>query len=159
MPKAIRFSSPSADAEEIVHSSQDNEMWVINTPNTPHPEIQLLSNGSYHVMVNNAGSGYSRFKDLALTRWREDTSCNNWGAFCYVRDLQNGEFWSTTYQPTLKEASHYEAIFSQGRVEFRRIDNGIELHTEIVVSPEDNVEIRRVHISNRSRSKRKIVYA
>ena len=156
VPKAIGFSSPSADAEEIVHSSQDNEMWVINTPNTPHPEIQLLSNGSYHVMVNNAGSGYSRFKDLALTRWREDTSCNNWGAFCYVRDLQNGEFWSTTYQPTLKEASHYEAIFSQGRVEFRRIDNGIELHTEIVVSPEDNVEIRRVHISNRSRSKRKI---
>ena len=94
-------------------------------------------------MVNNAGGGYSRFKDLALTRWREDTSCNNWGTFCYVRDLQNGDFWSTTHQPTLKEASHYEAIFSQGRVEFRRIDNGIELHTEIVVSPEDNVEIRR----------------
>ncbi|MEO8150975.1 MAG: glucoamylase family protein [Bacteroidia bacterium] len=156
VPKATGFYSVSVDTEEVIHSSSNTEMRVINSPNTPQPEIQLLSNGSYNVMVTNSGGGYSRWKDIALTRWREDTTCDNWGAFCYIRDLHAGEFWSTTHQPTLKETSHYEAIFSQGRMEFRRTDNEIELHTEIVVSPEDNVEIRRVHIKNHSRSIRKI---
>jgi len=156
VPKATGFYTISVDTEEIIHSSANTEMRVINTPDTPQPEIQLLSNGSYHVMVTNSGGGYSRCKDTALTRWREDTTCDNWGAFCYIRDLNAGEFWSTTHQPTLKETSHYEAIFTQGRVEFRRTDNEIELHTEIVVSPEDNIEIRRVHIKNLSRKIRKI---
>ena len=71
-------------------------------PNTPVPEVQLLSNGRYHVMVTNAGGGYSRWKDLAVTRWREDSTCDNWGTFCYIRDVESGEFWSTAYQPTLK---------------------------------------------------------
>jgi cyclic beta-1,2-glucan synthetase len=51
------------------------------------PEVQLLSNGRYHVMVTNAGGGYSRWKDLAVTRWREDSTCDNWGTFCYLRDV------------------------------------------------------------------------
>ncbi len=156
VPKSTGYYSISVDTEEIIHSSSSAEMRVIRSPDTPQPEIQLLSNGSYHVMVTNAGGGYSRWKDIALTRWREDTTCDNWGAFCYIRDLHTGEFWSTTHQPTLKETSHYEAIFTQGRIEFRRTDNEIELHTEIVVSPEDNLEIRRVHIKNLSNKIRKI---
>jgi len=156
VPKATGFYTISVDTEEIIHSSSNTEMRVIHSPNTPQPEIQLLSNGSYHVMVSNAGGGYSRWRDTSLTRWREDTTCDNWGSFCYIRDLDAGEFWSTTYQPTLKETSHYEAIFTQGRAEFRRTDNEIELHTEIVVSPDDNVEIRRVHIKNLSKKIRQI---
>jgi len=156
VPKTTGFYTISVDTEEIIHSSSNTEMRVINSPDTPQPEIQLLSNGNYHVMVTNAGGGYSRWRDIALTRWREDTTCDNRGSFCYIRDLNAGEFWSTTHQPTLKQTSHYEAIFSQGRIEFRRTDNEIELHTEIVVSPEDNVEIRRVRIKNHTRSSRKI---
>ena len=83
------------------------------TRTTPSPEVQLLSNGRYHVMVTNAGGGYSRWKDLAVTRWREDTTCDNWGTFCYVRDAASGEFWSTAYQPTLEPPDSYEAIFSE----------------------------------------------
>ena len=91
-------------------------------------------------------------KDLAITRWREDSTCDNWGMFCYIRDLKNGEFWSTAYQPTLRQPENYEAIFSMGRAEFRRRDKDFDTHTEIVVSPEDDIELRRVHITNRSRS-------
>ncbi len=156
IPKSVGFYSLPNDSEEIVHSATAGEMRVIKSPSTAHPEIQLLSNGKYHVMVSNAGGGYSRFNDMAVTRWREDTTRDNWGSFSYIRDLEDGEFWSNTYQPTLKEATTYEAIFSQGRVEFRRLDHGIELHTEIIVSPEDNVEIRRIHITNHTRSARKI---
>ncbi|MEO7253949.1 MAG: glucoamylase family protein [Casimicrobium sp.] len=131
-------------------------MRVLTNANTPIPEVQLLSNGRYHVMVTNAGGSYSRWKDLAVTRWREDGTADNWGAFCYLRDATTGEFWSTAHQPTGKLADSYEAIFSEGRAEFRRLDHEYETHTEIVVSPEDDIELRRLHITNRSRTRRTI---
>jgi cellobiose phosphorylase len=107
-------------------------------------------------MVTNAGGGGSRWKDLAVTRWREDTTCDNWGTFCYLRDAATGEFWSAGHQPTLKRAATYEAIFSEARVEFRRRDHDYETHAEIVVSPEDDIELRRLRITNRSRVRRVI---
>src|SRR5688500_1593675 len=131
-------------------------MRVMNTPNTTTPEVQLLSNGRYHVMVTNAGGGYSRWKDLALTRWREDSTCDNWGSFCYLRDLASGEFWSGAHQPALKPARGYEAIFSEARAEFRRRDHDYDTHTEIVVSSEDDIELRRLRITNRAATRREI---
>ena len=114
------------------------------------PQVHLLSNGSYHLMVSSAGGGYSRWRGLALTRWREDVTCDNWGAFCYIRDPADGHVWSTTTQPTLQPADFYEAVFSPGRATFRRLDHGIEVTTDVAVSSDDDVELRRIRISNRS---------
>ena len=72
------------------------------------------------------------------------------GAFCYLRDLDSGAFWSTAWQPTLKPAKRYQAIFTQARAEFRRSDDQIDTHTEISVSPEDDIELRRITLTNRS---------
>ena len=127
---------------------------VFSSPDTPVPEVQLLSNGRYHVMITNAGGGYSRWKDIAVTRWREDSTCDNWGTFCYIRDVTSGRFWSTTYQPTLERSKNFEAIFSEGRAEFRCRDDDFDTYTEIVVSPEDDIELRRIAITNRSRTRR-----
>ncbi|MEO8156409.1 MAG: glucoamylase family protein [Betaproteobacteria bacterium] len=156
IPKPAVFHSSTAGLFDIHARSTGPEMpvRVIASPDTAIPEVQLLSNGSYHVMVTNAGGGYSRWKDIAVTRWREDTTCDNWGAFCYLRDVASGEFWSNAHQPTLKRADAYEAIFSEGRAEFRRRDHNIETYTEIVVSPEDDIELRRIRITNRSNSRR-----
>ena len=129
---------------------------VFTTPNTPAPEVHLLSNGSYHVAVTNSGAGYSRWKNLAVTRWHEDPTRDCWGNFCYLRDTSTGAFWSVAHQPSLVRSESYEAIFSQGRAEFRRLDRGIETHVEISISPEDDVELRRVSLTNRSRSARRI---
>jgi cellobiose phosphorylase len=101
-------------------------------------------------MVTNAGGGYSRWKDIAVTRWREDGTCDNWGSFCYLRDLGSGEVWSSAHQPSLKPAQGYEAIFSEARAEFRRRDYDFDTHTEIVVSSEDDIELRRLRITNRA---------
>ncbi len=131
---------------------------VITSPDTPAPEVQLLSNGRYHVMVTGAGGGYSRWKDLAVTRWQEDPTRDHWGSFCYIRDLASGEFWSNASQPAPRRPDHYEAIFTEGRAEFHRqdrIDGAlIETRTEMVVSPEDDIELRRIRIINRSRTRR-----
>ena len=119
------------------------------TPNTPAPEVHLLSNGRYHVAVTAAGGGYSRWRDLAVTRWHEDPTRDCWGTFCYLRDVETGDFWSAAHQPTLKRRPAYEAIYSQGRAEFRRRDGDIDTHVEISVSPEDDIELRRISITNR----------
>lgn len=157
IPRVTTFYAPSVHAGDAsIISGTDSTIRVINTAHTVIPEIQLLSNGNYHVMVTNAGGGYSRWKDIALTRWREDITCDNWGSFCYIRDLESNVLWSSAFQPTLQQSENYEAVFSEGRAEFRRRDFSLETHTEIVVSPEDDIELKRVQITNRSRKKRVI---
>ncbi len=155
VPKSTGFYSGS-DVENVPRILPAAEIRVIQTPNTPIPEIQLLSNGRYHVMVTNAGGGYSKWKDIAINRWREDSTCDEWGSFCFIRDTDKKDYWSITHQPTLKEASHYETIFSQDRAEFRRRDDEIESYTTIIVSPEDDVEVRRVQLTNYSNKERNL---
>ena len=158
IPKATASYSHTVELSDLRTTFGDVEMPVrrFSSPHTPIPEVQLLSNGRYHVMITNAGGGYSRWKDLAVTRWREDSTRDNWGTFCYIRDVESGKFWSTAYQPTLQPPENYEVIFSEGRAEFRRRDHGIETYTEIVVSPEDDIELRRTRITNGSRTRRTI---
>ncbi|MFT4016541.1 MAG: glucoamylase family protein [Agriterribacter sp.] len=158
IPRVSVSNAPAMHIAEsgIVSKEEVYPIRVINTPHTPVPEVQLLSNGRYHVVVTNAGGGYSRWKDIAVTRWREDSTCDNWGSFCFIKDVESNAYWSTAYQPLMQEGEHYETVFSQGRAEFRRRDAAMETHTEIVVSPEDDVELRRIKLTNRSRKKRKI---
>ncbi len=121
---------------------------VFASPNTLIPHVHLLSNGSYQVMVTQAGGGYSRWKGLAVTRWREDTTRDHWGTFGYLRDVATGVLWSAAHQPVQRATKRCEAIFLQGRAEYRRRDEEIETHTEIAVSPEDDVEVRRLTLTN-----------
>ncbi|GAA3935890.1 cyclic beta 1-2 glucan synthetase [Chitinophaga oryziterrae] len=148
IPRATLFYSHTADIIETHTAILDIPVRK-STANTVLPEIQLLSNGRYQVMISNSGGGYSRWKDMAVTRWREDATKDDRGAFCYIKDVQSGRFWSNTYQPTLHPPKGYEAVFSQGHVEFRRQDFNIDTRTEIVISPEDDVEMRRIRITNR----------
>jgi len=156
VPKTTGYYTASTEMEDITPVSSHAQIRIIHKPDTPTPEVQLLSNGRYHVMLTNAGAGYSRWKESAVTRWREDSTTDPWGTFCYIRDLDTKMFWSNTHQPTLKESEAYTAVFSQGRVEFRRQDEQIESYTEVIVSPEDDIEIRRIHLTNRSRRTRNI---
>ncbi len=158
IPKTV---APYVHTSELAHSrtapsGAEMPVRVFGTPHTLTPQVQLLSNGRYHVMVTNAGGGYSRWKDLAVTRWREDSTRDHWGTFCYIRDAANGSFWSTAYQPALKRCESYEAIFSESRAEFRCRKHDLDIHTEIAVSPEDDIEMRRITITNRARKRRTI---
>ncbi|MCZ8014356.1 MAG: cyclic beta 1-2 glucan synthetase [Limnobacter sp.] len=157
IPKAIAFHETSERIfDRASLSNIEMPLRIMRTPHTPSPEVQLLSNGRYLVMLTNAGGGYSRWKELAISRWREDTVADSWGSFCYLRDVETGSFWSSMHQPTRRKPDLDETIFSEGRAEYRRQDAGIEAYTEIVVSPEDDIELRRLQLTNLSATRRTI---
>ena len=158
IPKTAAFFTHAVELAELQGASIDVEtpVRVFDSPDTPNPEVQLLSNGRYHVMVTNAGGGYSRWQNLDVTRWREDSTCDNWGTFCYIRDVASGLFWSTTHQPVVRPSSHFETVFSEERAEFRCRHDEMDAYTEVVVSSEEDVEVRRITLSNRSRKTKTI---
>jgi cyclic beta-1,2-glucan synthetase len=122
----------------------------LTTPFTAAPRTHLLSNNRYHVMVTNAGSGYSKCQGLDVTRWRADPTCESWGYFFYIRDLKTGLVWSGGYQPVCHLADEYEVVFSSDKAGFQRLDADIATVIEITVSPEELAEVRRVTLTNHS---------
>ena len=119
-----------------------------DTAMTAVPETQLLSNGHYAVMLTAAGSGYSLWNRLAVTRWREDVTRDSWGSYLYLRDTESETFWSATYQPTAVEADSYQVKFSEDRARFSRTDGSLSSTLEVIVSPEDDAELRRLTVTN-----------
>lgn len=120
------------------------------------PKVNLLSNGRYSVMITNSGGGYSKFNGIDISRWRADTTKDLWGSFIYLRDTLSNEVWSSTFQPIQVKSDYYSAAFKTDKAEFRHKVYGIETVTEVVVSPEDNAEIRLVTIVNQTSEVRDI---
>jgi cyclic beta-1,2-glucan synthetase len=148
-------------AEEVLSGSVNRQLSgritrTFDTPDLPTPRIQILSNGSYSVMVTNSGGGYSVYNGLAVTRWTEDTTRDSSGSFIYFRDVASGKVWSSGYQPLGRLPEFYEVSFSEDKAVIRRRDDKIATRTEIIVAPEDNAEIRRVSITNNSTDVREI---
>lgn len=136
--------------------SQSPIMGVVETTQSVTPKINLLSNEKYSLMITNTGGGYSRWGDIEIYRWRADTTRDSWGNFCYIKDMKSGEVWSAAYQPTQTSGKEYSVNFKGDKAEFRRKDHQIETLTEIVVSPEDNAEIRLITLINHSNETRYI---
>ena len=136
--------APTIAVESLVPEIQRR----YTSPHSRVPRTHLLSNGNYSVMVTTAGSGYSRWRDVAITRWREDVTCDNWGTYFFVRDVQTGDVWSAGYQPTVTQPDRYVAGYTEDRAEFARRDGSITTTLEVVVSAEDDAEVRRVSITN-----------
>jgi cyclic beta-1,2-glucan synthetase len=154
-PKALakldtEEAAAAATALSLGEDETDTGVRIFSRPDLPSPEVHLLSNGRYHLMISSAGGGYSHWRDLALTRWREDSTRDAWGSFCYLRDLEDGSVFSATFQPTLQSSATYEVTFNQGRAEFRQRRGDLEIHLEISISPEDDVELRRLTLANHS---------
>ena len=118
------------------------------SPRLHIPSTHLLSNGRYAVMITAAGSGYSRWNDLAVTRWREDVTRDAWGSYLFLRDVASGTMWSATDQPGGATAEEYEVLFLEDRARILRRDGTLSTALEIMVSPEDDAEIRRLSITN-----------
>jgi len=117
------------------------------------PNIHLLTNGNYNVVLTEKGSGYGRCNGLAVYRWINDYMQSS-GAFIYLRNVNSNDYWSVTYSPTNTKPEAYKVIFSPHKAEYIRREGNIETNTEVIVSAEDNTEIRRVSLHNHSSSSR-----
>jgi len=123
---------------------------------TTFPHAQFLSNGRYTVAITNAGGGASYCAGLAVTRTRSDATRDPGGQFLYLRDVRNGRVWSATHQPIGTEGEDFLATFSVDKASFFRRDEGIGTQLDIAVSPEDDVEVRRLTLTNHGEKAREI---
>src|SRR5258705_2775733 len=159
VPMGVAAAHPRAEevlTGRVTQSLPGMVTRVYGTANLDTPRTQLLSNGMYNVMITTAGAGYSTCEENAVTRWREDVTRDNWGAFIYLRDVRTGAVWSAGHQPVQRRAQAYQVAFSEDKADFRRSDAGIDTHMEIVVSAEDNAEVRRIFLINNSTRVREI---
>ena len=137
-PEDVR--PPSATDRPVVRE--------VNTLSPSAPRIALLGSHPYTVMLNHNGAGFSRYENLAVTRWRADSTRDDTGQFCYVNDLTAERIWSSAYQPVGAPADSSRAWLASDRVTLHRVDGDIETRTEITVVPADSAEVRRVTLTN-----------
>jgi cyclic beta-1,2-glucan synthetase len=150
-PRDVSVVHPRAEEVGTAARASAEQLPEVRRVFTPHeltPQAHLLSNGRYSVMLTSAGSGYSRWRDIGVTRWREDPTRDDTGSYLYLRDVQTGAVWSAGYQPSGAEPDRYEVIFSEDRASFTRTDAAITTTLEVLVSPEDDAEVRRLTIAN-----------
>jgi cyclic beta-1,2-glucan synthetase len=118
------------------------------SPHTPFPHAQFLSNGNYTAVVTNAGGGASYCRGRAVTRWRQDATRDPGGQYLYLRDVRSGRVWSATHQPTARDAEDDVVAFTMEKATFQRRDEEIGTRLDVAVSPEDDVEVRRLEVTN-----------
>ncbi len=159
IPSRVIFAK---DYKEKIDPIKDDEKksieytTVLEAGNRALPEVHILSNGSYSVMVTEDGSGYSKYNDLAVTRWREDAILSKYGVYIYLRDIETNEIWNTALAPYRLKAEKYKVTYAQDKVVYSRTQGMLDCQTEIIVSPEDNVEVRKLSITNHSQQPKTI---
>jgi len=159
VPRRLVLRKPQSARPAEARPESDGQVPVVREVNTARPagpRVALLGTVPYTVMLNHNGSGYSRYEDLAVTRWRNDRTQDDSGQFCYVKDLASGRVWSSAFQPVGARADWSRAYFATDRVTLHRVDGDIETKTEITVVPGDSAEVRLVTLTNTAPEPREI---
>lgn len=154
-PRDVSSAHPRAEEGQSSARSNDPQLPTLRRLHTPHsaaPQTHILSNGRYAVMLSAAGSGYSRCGDIGITRLQEDATRDDSGSYIFVRNVATGAVWSAGFQPCGVEPDSYEVTFSEDRAEFVRVDASVTTTLDVVVSPEDDAEVRRISITNTGNS-------
>ncbi|MBK9372535.1 MAG: DUF3131 domain-containing protein [Holophagales bacterium] len=151
IPREAPVTDPRpAEETHVAPAAPPRTPRRIHSPHTPYPRAQILSNGSYIAIVTNAGGGASLCRGRAVTRWREDRTRDPGSQFVYLRDVHTGEVWSAGHQPIGRDAGTFLVEFLAEKAILERSDHEIETRLEVAVSPEEDVEVRRVSLTNRS---------
>jgi cyclic beta-1,2-glucan synthetase len=159
MPRDVAAAHPRAEEVKAGPLDPGRDVEALRRHVVPvpgAPVTHLMSNGRYSVMLTAAGGGYSRWGDIAITRWREDATRDDWGAFTYLRDVESGQVWSASLNPLGEDADHAEVQFSEDRARFVRRDGRLTTTLDILVSGEDNGEVRQVTLVNSGKQPREI---
>lgn len=152
-PKSVNISHPRSEEVHFIKTDiVDNHpnLRHINLVNTIQPLTQVLSNGSFSTIITAAGTGYAKSADILLSRWREDSVNDIYGNYIFISDKSINDTWSTTYAPMYLGSKHYKTIFSEHKAEFWCHKHEVASHVEVIVSSEDNIELRQLTLINHS---------
>ena len=158
-PRSVTLARPRA--EDVLEAPQVRDLVAptlrrFESPHDVTPRSHLLSNGRYSVMITAAGSGFSRWRDLAVTRWREDPTRDCWGSFVFLRDAATSEVWSAGFQPAAAGFDEYEVVYTEDRARIVQGDRSLKIALDVIVSPQDDAELRRLSVTNRGSHQREI---
>ncbi|HJQ94931.1 MAG TPA: glucoamylase family protein, partial [Acidimicrobiia bacterium] len=159
VPRDVEVARPRAEEVALAanrRTEAEGAVRRLGLPTGPLPETQLLSNGRYSVMITDSGSGYSKLGSLAVTRWREDPTLDNYGTFLFIRDDLSDSIWSAGFQPSRVNPDTYQVEFSEGKAQITRLDGTLRSTLEVVVSAEEEVEVRRLTLMNLDDASREI---
>jgi cellobiose phosphorylase len=138
--------------------SADGTEYIIRTPRTPRPWVNVISNGDYGLVVSQTGGGYSwrtHAQLNRLTRWEQDLIRDDWGKYIYIRD-ERGTIWSAGWKPVCVEPSSYECRHGVGYTVITNTCNGIRSELLVFVPNEDPLEVWRVTLTNTGRKPRRL---
>jgi cyclic beta-1,2-glucan synthetase len=155
------------DAASTPPRPQDPRVAPTDTPDVPalrrfetpalsHPTAHLLSNGPYSTTLTPTGAGASRWRGLAITRWRAEPGREDLGSFIYLRDVLSGSLWSAGLQPLGTDGDRHSAQFCEHHAAFLHQGRRLTTRTEVVISSEDDAEARRVTLTNTGRHPREV---
>ncbi|MEW6681464.1 MAG: hypothetical protein AB1451_00865 [Nitrospirota bacterium] len=151
VPRHLPITQPRpAEETRVAAPVPPQAVRRFRSPHTLYPHAHFLSNGNYTVIITNAGGGASLCRGRAVTRYREDPTRDPGSQFLYLRDVRSGSVWSATAHPMGGAPDNYLATFLAEKAVFHRRDDEIETQIEIAVSAEDDVEVRRLSVTNRS---------
>jgi cyclic beta-1,2-glucan synthetase len=159
IPARVEIFHPRAEevhAEKVGFYKVESPFRQLKSLNTLTPRTHILSNGNYTVMVSASGSGFSRCGNVAVSRWRNDPTLDPLGTFFYIHDHLTDATWSAALQPKPPAPDSYRVTFSEHKAEFWRQDSDLVTHTEIIVSAKENIELRRLTITNLSEHRRQL---
>jgi cyclic beta-1,2-glucan synthetase len=158
IPRDVAIAPPRA-TEVLVAAVEHSDAPAVRSFDRPAqatPTAHLLSNGNYGVMLTPTGEGFSRWRDLAITRWRAEPTAAAHGSFIFIRDTATDAVWSAAVQPTRIKPDQHRAVFSEHHAAFIQTDQKLTTTTEVVVSAEDDAEARRVTFTNSGRRPREV---
>ena len=158
-------STQKTEKSEVLIQPQDSlgisiTPWQVN-PHQAGLSTQILSNGSLQLITTDSGSGHLAWKDVALTRWRRDGTLDPWGIWFYLHDMDQEKVWSIGQQPIRENADEYRVYFTPHMTELRRVQNNIRVNLKTTISPDDDVCLQKItltNLSNRNRCIRLLSY-
>jgi cyclic beta-1,2-glucan synthetase len=142
----VRAEASGRGAAELAGDSADSRL--IPDPARALKATNVMSNGQYSVMVTATGAGYSRYGEVAITRWQADPVEDRIGSFLFLRDAESGEWWSATAEPKAAEGEKAQTHFSDDKATFSKTVGTIRSEVECIVVSEGDGEGRRLTIWN-----------
>ncbi|MBL8582198.1 MAG: protein ndvB, partial [Rhizobiaceae bacterium] len=142
------FKSDTAVRDKVEAVDQAPDTRLVVEPHKALRAINQIGNARYAVMVTATGSGYSRFNDIAVTRWQADATEDRNGTYLFLRDTETGVWWSATSEPKRLPEEKTYTLFSDEKATFVKTVGTLRSEVECIAISEGHGEARRLTLFN-----------